>query len=120
MYEIQIASNQSFINLCETLGGNITTTSHIRSVSPKLHQLILPFISLQRYKGFKICELLIDNSLALIYQAWKSWRTESLMCRCGRNDESAEFFFLACSLHSHIGPENLEPLKLLDPDDCNT
>ena len=73
-----------------------------------------------RYKAIKVCEVMIGNSFASADYAWKNRQAESPMCRCGRSEETAERFFLACGLFQDIRPENIDSLNLLDPEDCNT
>ena len=46
--------------------------------------------------------MLIGNSFALADYAWKNWHTESPMCHCGKSEETAEHFFLACDFLSRF------------------
>ena len=42
------------------------------------------------------------------------------MCRCGKSEETAEHFFLACGFYNDIRPEDFDSLILLDAENCNT
>ena len=63
---------------------------------------------------------MIDNSFALADYAWKNWQAESPMCRCDKREETAKQFFLVCGQFQDIGPDDIDSLNLLDPEDCNT
>ena len=64
--------------------------------------------------------MLNGNSFAPADNAWKNWPAEFPMCRCGKREETAEHFFLACGLYQDIRPEDIDSLNLLDPEFCNT
>ena len=86
---------------------------------PTCNTLSLLF-NLQSYEAIIIYEMLIGNSFALAYYSWKNWQAESSMWRCGKSEETAEHFFLASGLFHDIGPEDIDSLNLLDPEDCHT
>ena len=71
------------------------------------------------YKNIKF-DVLIGNFFVLADYSWQNWQTEFPMCSCGKSEETAEPFLMACSQNSDIRPENIESLDLLDPEDCNT
>ena len=64
--------------------------------------------------------MVIGHSFASADNAWKKLVAESPMCRCGKSEETAEHFFLACGLYQDIRPEDIDSLNFLDPEDCNT
>ena len=88
--------------------------------TPLTCNTISTLFNLQRYEAIKVCEMLIGNSFGLANYAWKNWQTESPMCHCGKREETAEHFSLACGLYQNIRPEDIDSLNLLDPEDCNT
>ena len=88
--------------------------------TPPTYNTLSPPFNIQRYEAIKKCEIMIGNSFALADYAWKNWQAESPMCRCGKSEETAEHFFLACCLYQDIRPEDIDSLNLLDPEDCNT
>ena len=77
----------------------------------------LPLFNLQRYEANKICDILIGNSFAVEDYASKSGRPNH---QCVKSEETAEHFFLACGLYQVNRPEDIDSLKLLDTEDCNT